>query len=122
MTEIPIEIFFELMHNLKCETGNDLDCIGFRVKYKGYEVSFHGELENNYDVVVDDFGKMVSGKWVGVNPRAYQLGLMNIKLHRKHSEIMLLNREKLQQESDSIEREMEIERYGIEGATYSKYH
>lgn len=48
--------FSELMGNLIIQTGNDTDIIGFTAKKKPFEISFHGDLEDNYQLVVDDFG------------------------------------------------------------------
>lgn len=122
MEKLDLEIFTGLLKNLKCETGNEKDVIGFRAKYKGYEISFHGELDDNYDVIVGDFGRMLNGKWEQAEPKQYQLQLMKIKLQSKNTNITIQEIKILQQESDAIDREIEIDKYGPEGAIYSNHY
>lgn len=119
MEKLDWEIFTGLLKNLICETGSETDVIGFRAKYKGHELSFHGCEEDGYDVMVEDCGRMLNGKWVQIEANEAQIGVMKIQLESRKAEISIEIIKELNKQSDAINREIEIARYGREGAIYS---
>ena len=119
MKRIVSNDFHGLMENLKCETGNDNQIIGFRSKFKNFEISFHACNEDGYDLIVEDFGQMVSGKWVQIVPLAYQIDEMNDKIFKKMVEVA---EDRRIENKNQIDREMHMDKYGNEGAIYSKYY
>ena len=121
-TLIGLEVFKGLMGNLKCETGDDVDIIGFISKFKSYEISFAGFMEDGYDVIVEDFGKMSSGKWIQMEPSEYQLDIMKLKIDSKRMDLQIKRCDHLLNQAEIHNREMELEKYGQEGAIYSSYY
>ena len=112
------DVFKGLMENLKCETGNDRDAIGFSSKFKGYEISFYGELEDNYELNVEDFGKMVSGKWLEIEPTDVQIEIMEIKLKIKLTQIETAITKAETERYKENQIAWELEKYGREGEIY----
>lgn len=67
------EIFNKLMQNTICDTGLDLETVGFRSKYGVYELSFYVEIENGTNIIIEDFGLLKEGKWQQLEPTKKQI-------------------------------------------------
>lgn len=76
------------MCELQLETGNDLDAIGFKSSRGPFQISFYGEMENNYKLIVEDFGmNQMGGGWEVMQPTDEQILLMQRALLAKRAEI-----------------------------------
>ena len=80
-------IIDHLITNVKPYTGKDLETVGLESKYENYKVSFYGLKENNYKLVVEDFGLSINQKWRQYYPTDMQLELMQVKLIKAVSEL-----------------------------------
>lgn len=87
-------IFNKLMAKRVCQTGTDMDGIGFSAEHGPYLISFYGESENHYKVIVDDFGFTSATGWTCLTPSQNQLKVMQKALHERSNEIV----EELRQE------------------------
>lgn len=73
-------ILDHLINNTTLYTGDDLDTVGLESVYENYKVSFYGLKENEYKLVVEDFGLTINQKWRQYYPTGPQLELMQLKL------------------------------------------
>ena len=119
MKRINHKDFKGLIENLKCETGTDNQTIGFRSKFNNFEMSFCGHNEDGYDVMVEDFGRMCSGKWVQMEPMAYQIDEMDTIIFNK---IVELAESRRLADKAQIQLEIDNDKYGTEGAIYSNHY
>jgi hypothetical protein len=62
-----------LKQNITRHTANDLETVGFVAKSSIYEMGFYMTVGNNYKVIVEDFGKMLNGKWIQDEPTSEQV-------------------------------------------------
>lgn len=58
-------------------SGFGVEKIVFKGKHFNYEASFYADEEDNYDLIVEDFGRMYKGKWQQLEPSSAQINLMN---------------------------------------------
>ncbi len=73
--------FRGLMKDLKCETGDDIEAVGFKSSRGPFQISFHGNLEDNYQVSIEDFGmNLQGGGWEILEPTEAQVQTMQNKL------------------------------------------
>ena len=82
-------IIDHLITNVKPYTGKDLETVGLESEYENYKVSFYGLKEDNYKLVVEDFGLSINQKWRQYYPTDMQLELMQVKLIKAVSELQL---------------------------------
>ena len=80
-------IIDHLITNVKLYTGKDLETVGLQSEYENYKVSFYGIKENNYKLVVEDFGLSINQKWRQYYPTDMQLELMQVKLIKAVSDL-----------------------------------
>lgn len=70
------QIFEKIISKIKRNTGMDLEQIGFDCKYNNYRTNFYGNLEEDYQLRVEDFGLMKESKWIQLEPTEIQLNIM----------------------------------------------
>ena len=73
-------VFDALLQAVECATGYTLQCVGLTASLYEYTISFYGDWEDDYALVVEDFGKMCSGKWVQCEATEEQLVAMKARL------------------------------------------
>ena len=83
MKNIPQNIFTQLIERAVCDTGEDTSLIGLRSKIGNYELSFYAEDQDDYLLIVEDFGKMIKGKWEQFVPTKNQKLIMRKKITDK---------------------------------------
>lgn len=87
-TQIKASTFKGLIDNLKLQTGNDLDAVGFRSRFGPFEMSFYAEIEDGYMLRVDDFGmNLEGGGWLAMEPTQWQIEIMHKEILSKVEEI-----------------------------------
>lgn len=87
-THIKESTFKGLIDNLKLQTGNDLDAVGFSSRFGLFEMSFYAEIEDDYILRVDDFGMNLEvGGWLVMEPTQGQIEVMRKEILSKVEEI-----------------------------------
>ena len=87
-THIKESTFKGLIDNLKLQTGNDLDAVGFSSRFGPFEMSFYAEIEDGYMLRVDDFGmNLEGGGWLVMEPTQEQIESMHKEILSKVEEI-----------------------------------
>jgi len=76
--KLPTTIFNSLIQNIKLDTGTkDIETIGISANFGSYSISFYGKMEDNYKVIVEDFGMTKNNScWVILEPTQKQLDKM----------------------------------------------
>ena len=87
-------IFGSLLKNAECDTGDDLDTIGFISKWMNYEMSFYVDESYGDDLVIEDFGCMRKGEWIQYQPTKKQKQQLNELISKRRIEIEEENRQK----------------------------
>lgn len=67
----------------KTKENQDADCISFKSKYNGHEVSFYAWKDTGYKLQVGDFGFFEKGLWIQVEPTVHQIETMEDAIARK---------------------------------------
>lgn len=119
INEMRNTIFAKLIKKLKLETGEDLETVGLTANHNNYELSFNGDMLDDYDLNVTLFGRMHQGKWEDMKPTPAQLKGMQDLLNVAVMEI------ETEKERDRINMEMEEQEYyrnGEAGSLYSKFY
>jgi hypothetical protein len=52
-----------------------------------YEITFHGSIDEDYKINIDDFGKTFKGKWIQMEPTRIQIQKMQNVLVKKSRSI-----------------------------------
>jgi len=68
--------FKALIKSAILQTADDLEDVGFKSDLGTTAISFFGNIDNNYQVEVEDFGRMKGGKWLQYEPTAGQITAM----------------------------------------------
>ncbi len=76
--------FDKLIEKAICQTGDDSETIGFHSKYGCSEMSFYNDFD---DLMVEDFGMMVSGKWLQMEATQQQKEAMRKLISDKYQEL-----------------------------------
>lgn len=108
--------FNQLISKSICDTGCDLDTIGFVAKHNNYEMNFYCSGDEGYKVCVDDFGKMVKGKWQQFEPSEDQLQEMSKILNAKKEELFSSSRE------EELVEEFDGDYYNLYGVKRSDFY
>jgi hypothetical protein len=75
--------FKALIKGAILQTSDDLEDVGFKCELGTAAISFFGNIENDYRVEVEDFGRMKGGKWLQYEPTEGQITAMqNVILSR----------------------------------------
>jgi len=69
-------IFTTLIKNAQCDTGKDLDQVGFSASTVHFNVDFYGNKKNNYDLEINQFGYGEQGNFTHVEPTTRQREMM----------------------------------------------
>ena len=75
----------ELIENAECDTGNDLDQIGFSISNDRYEVNFYGDRQFDYLVGIESFFNLKTKNHV--TPTERQISRMKEIIYNKADEI-----------------------------------
>jgi hypothetical protein len=81
------KIFNSLIEKVECDTGKDLETIGFRSKHSNYHLSFYGCADEDYNVLVEDFGCITDNDWKQLEPTKEQITIMQNTINNKVSEL-----------------------------------
>lgn len=76
------EFFAHLLSSAKCDNCT-LECIGFTSKWNNYSISFYASANDNFTVIVEDFGRMVKKAWQQLEPTAEQVQAMQELINSK---------------------------------------
>ncbi len=79
--------FKGLIKDLRLDTGNGLDIVGFTSNRGPFELSFYGEMEDNYRLSIEHFGMNVNGNWEEIEPTESQIETMQNEILSKVEEI-----------------------------------
>lgn len=113
-------IFHAVIQNVKTDQFHDgNEVVSLTGKYKGHEINFHGTLEYGYELEVDDFGKMVKGKWVGITPTPEQLNVMSERLRKEVERCETMRRESETDKRRDDIANMEELKYGRPDTIYN---
>ena len=86
-----------IIKNATLETGkHDIITVGYLGSEDDYSISFYGEKADNYNLVVEEFGRMYNGLFFEMIPTKEQILEMNLKL----IEGVTLVREALEMEAE----------------------
>lgn len=88
---ISTKIFNGLVDNCKAEDESTLEQVAFRSHYTWYGMSFYANIDDNYNLMVEDFGRNVKGVWQQHEPTEEQLNWMRQKID---AEVMRLQGER----------------------------
>lgn len=80
--------FHNLIEKATCNTGSDIDTIGFIAKNQQHEVNFFAEAQDGHKVTIDTFGKMHKKKWVKDTPTEEQLNVMQKTINTKRDNLI----------------------------------
>lgn len=80
--------FQNLMKKAKCDTGDDIETVGFIAKHLSYECNFFGDAVDDHKVTIDDFGKMYKKKWIQDTPSEEQLNIMQKMINKKRDNLI----------------------------------
>lgn len=81
-------VFEKLMKKSVCDTGEDLDAIGFTAEAFGYSLNFYAELESDHDLQIDCFGRETKDGWVDYEPTPQQRLIMYSIVKQKAASIL----------------------------------
>lgn len=115
-------VFLNLMQHCSCDTGDDIETVGFVARNFGYAINFYGLQENGHALTIDEFGHFVNGKWMDCEPTTEQLEIMRTKLSKQVSLNEQLIEEEELEEAYSLQQEADEMRYGHPGAVYGKWY
>ena len=82
--------FDRLLKKAECETGDDLETIGFTSQQSKFAISFH--QTDGEQLQVDEFHKLIQGEWAECEPTEEQLKRMQKVIDDRHNEIINENR------------------------------
>ncbi|WP_440881440.1 hypothetical protein [Tenacibaculum sp. C7A-26P2] len=91
-------VFSRLKQKVECDTGSDLETIGFRSKNGIYEMSFYGSEEDDYKVIVEDFGCMKNQKWYQLEPTETQIITLQNIINKEADNLYKLKEQKEQED------------------------
>ncbi len=101
--------FKTLLNRLTVDTDNGLEVLGLRSKHRSNEISFYGNEEDNYTLIVEDFGKMVKGKWIELEPTSEQLeqlkSALSTAVDKVSNELEEAERQEIIDQRDAYEME-----------------
>lgn len=113
--------FNALIKDAELQTGNDLDCVGFKSDVGCFHMMITGREENGFVLERNRmdfaFGKMRGGKWVDCQPTGQQQTAMQNLIYDKVDEI---EESKVIEHAQYLKDINEERKYGTPGAIYSK--
>ena len=86
-------IFASLLANVQCDTGDEIDTIGFTANYINFHMNFYGCLDSDHAVVVEGFGREISGDWQQMAPTEKQLWEMQQMIYARAKAIEEVQRQ-----------------------------
>ena len=103
-------IFKKLSKKCKPEDSN-IECIGLKGKFAGFEMDFYAWKNKGYNLEVNDFGYYENGIWVTCEPTLAQKGFMQILLSNELQRLESIENKKLIAESQQIQFEKDCYQY-----------
>ena len=116
--EITAKIFDALIKCAKVETGNDIGTVGMGATFINYSIGFYASSDDNYKVIVEDFGMMKKGDWIQLEPTENQLAEMQKIILNKVEGIRLSNQESEERFDDSFDGDY----YNLYGVSKSMFY
>ena len=96
--------FERLMKKVEDEESDLTGTIAMGTRTQFYSIGFYGECKNAFELVVDEFHKLVKGEWKECDPTEYQRLVMQAKLIDKRKELEEnQGKEEIQYSDDSYE-------------------
>lgn len=112
--------FNELLAELKIDTGNDLETIGLSAERGIYNLNIFGTREEEYKLNIVEFGIYEDKTWTDLEPTIEQKLALKNKLQLAQIAIEAENEEEALKEGRAKQNARDLEKYGQEGAIYSK--
>ena len=115
-------VFDALLDTVECSTGYTLQCVGLTASLQEYTISFYGDWEDDYALVVEDFGKMGLGKWVQCEATEEQLIAMKARLDEA---VATIEKYIVHEEVNAgwwLQEAIDVSMYGDPGPLYSKLY
>lgn len=79
--------FDRIINKAECSEWHLTGTIAFDIKLQFYSIGFYGECKDNFELVVDEFHKVVKGEWVEHTPTEYQRLVMQSMIIDKRKEL-----------------------------------
>lgn len=79
--------FETLIKKVEDEESDLTGTIGMGIRTQYYSIGFYGECKNGFELVVDEFHKLVKGEWKECAPTEYQRLVMQAKIIDKRKEL-----------------------------------
>ncbi len=81
------DVFQILIQGLRCETGSAIESIKMLSEWGPYSIRFYGEMRDGHQLVLEDFGALLNGKWVEMEPTSFQMVVMQERLTQRANRI-----------------------------------
>lgn len=94
--------------NLKVQEEIDAECISFKSKYSGHELSFYAWKNEAYKLQVEDFGFFERGVWIQVEPTVHQIEMMEDAISKEIERLRNIEFEEMLENQRSIEDQAHI--------------
>ena len=75
--------FLQAVKRLKRDTGTAIDQIGMKVETKNFRLDIYGNLEDNYEMVVDDAEQRVFLKWKKIDFTDEQINILTVLFNKE---------------------------------------
>lgn len=114
--------FVKLASKLKCNTGNELDVIGMKYETSKIILNIYGEMDNDHTMIIDQALVRKKGKWSSVELSEKHLNALERIFKKEVERAKLDNRIKKEANEENEQYARDVDKYGMEGALYSKFY
>ena len=113
--------FTEAANKLKRDTGTEIDVIGMKYETSKIILNIYGEQEDDHAMIIDQALVRKKGKWASVELSEKHLNALERIFRKEVERAKLDNRIKKEANEENEQYARDVDKYGMEGALYSKF-
>ena len=114
--------FVKLASKLKCNTGNELDVIGMKYETSRVVLDIYGEMENDHEMIVDQFAIKRKNEWMDMELNEAQLKILEIIFRAEVEKVKELRKLKEESENESEQYEKDVQRFGRSDVLFNDFY
>jgi hypothetical protein len=93
-------VFDQLISNIECECNDLHGTIGFSAEHGNWSLSFNAEAENDFSIILEDFGFLCQDRWIQCEPSFDQLFKMQDVINDKVTQLQDEENQRIENESE----------------------
>ena len=114
--------FVKLASKLKCDTGNELDVIGMKYETSRIVLDIYGEMENDHEMIVDQFAIKRKNEWMDVELNEAQLKILEIIFRAEVKKVKEIHKLHKESENESEQYEKDVRRFGRPDVLFNDFY